>query len=61
MSTFATATDNTQLDLDSLPVTLGYTGSNLTTLTIVYRENTYIQTLTYSGANVVTISNWIKQ
>lgn len=47
------------LDLDSLPVTLNYTGSQVTSLQVVYNEITYTQTLTYTGGNLTHISAWV--
>lgn len=53
--------DGLSIPIDSLAQTLGYTGSNLTTITVSYRGNTYVQTLTYSGSTVTAISQWVKQ
>jgi hypothetical protein len=61
------ATDGTALPLDILPVTLGYTGSNLTTLTVTYAsyatgaQRNFVQTLTYTGSNLTNISRWVAQ
>ena len=49
------------LPLCSLAQTFGFTGANLTTITAVYAGVTYIQTLTYSGANVTGISQFVPQ
>lgn len=61
MSETVTATDGTALPLDSLETTIGYSGGNATTFTVNYRGNTYIQTLTYSGTDVINVSQWVKQ
>jgi len=62
MAEYVTGSDGVQLDIASLPAEYGYDGSgNLTTITVIYRGNTYIQTFTYSGSNLVGSSNWIKQ
>jgi hypothetical protein len=39
---------------------LGYTDSNLTTITKTINGVQYRQTLTYDGANLVGISAWVK-
>lgn len=54
--------DGKSIPLDSLAQTLGYDGSNnLTTITVSYDGNTYIQTFTYVGSNLTGISAWVKQ
>lgn len=58
----ATASDGVTLPVDSLAQTLAYDGSgNLSTITVSYGGNTYIQTLTYTGSNLTGISQWVKQ
>lgn len=65
MSLTVTASDGTPLPLDSLPQTLAYTTISgnpyLSTITVVYAGNTYVQTLTYTGINLTSISRWVKQ
>jgi len=60
-----TATDGTLLDLDSLPHTFGWTGSDLTTDTVTFVDKgvtlTYMQTMTYSGGVIQASSEWVKQ
>ena len=57
-----TATDGVQVPIDSLPQSLAYDGSgNLTTTTVTYLGNTYVQTLTYTAGKVTGISQWVKQ
>lgn len=47
---------------DTLPQVLGYTGSNLTTITVTDGTNTWVQTMTYNGSNQLTaVSKWVKQ
>jgi hypothetical protein len=58
MSTTVQANDGTMLPLESLPVVFGYTGSNITTITVQYQGKTFIQTLSYAGSNVTNISGW---
>lgn len=50
-----------QLPLDSLEQDFGYTGSNLAAITVVYQGVTYVQTFTYSGDNVVNVSQFVPQ
>jgi len=55
------ASDGVTLPIDSLAQTLGYTGSNLTSVTVSYGGQTYVQTLTYTGVNLTGVSQWVKQ
>jgi hypothetical protein len=41
--------------------TLGYTGSNLTTVDKVYNGITYRRTLTYTGSDLTGVSAWVEQ
>lgn len=51
-----------QLPVNDLAVTLGYTGSFVTTLTVVYQGITYVQTITRDGGgNATAISQWVPQ
>ncbi len=61
MSTYATASDGTQLDLDSLPQTLTFSGGFATSFTIEYQGKTYVLTITYTGNNPTYFSNWVLQ
>ena len=61
MSSTVTASDGTMIPLDSVEQDFAYSGSLLTTITVVYQGKTFVQTFTYSGSNVATISGWIKQ
>jgi hypothetical protein len=62
-----TASDGTQLDLNSLAQTFTYSGANIATITVTYPSlqtgmpRNFVQTFTYSGANVTNISGWIAQ
>ena len=60
MSTFATASDGKQLDLDSLPQTLNYTGGQLTSIVVSYAGHTYTQTFTYTSGVLTSVSNWVQ-
>ncbi len=56
------ASDNVNLPITSLAKTLTYNGdNNVTSSTVVYNGSTYVQTLTYTGANLTSISGWVKQ
>lgn len=49
------------IPIDSVGVDFGYTGSNITSMTVVYQGITYVKTVTYSGNNVTSISPWVAQ
>lgn len=53
--------DGNELPIDSLAITYGYTGSLLTTETVVYGGKTYVQTHTYTGSNLTASSAWVAQ
>jgi hypothetical protein len=56
------ASDGTTIPVDSLAQVLGYDGSgNLTSVTVVYRGDTYVKTLTYTSGNLTGVSVWVKQ
>ncbi len=56
------ASDGVLVPVDSLAQTMGYDGSNnLTTVTVTYLGNVYVQTLTYTGSNLTGVSRFIKQ
>jgi hypothetical protein len=59
MSGTVQANDGAMLPLDSLPITLAYSGSFVSTITTVYQGNTYVQTFTNNGTNITEISGWI--
>lgn len=66
MSETVTASDGTALPIDSLPQVFAYSGSFLSTITVVYAdnlgvENTYVQTFTNNGTEITAISRWVKQ
>lgn len=65
MSLTVQASDGTPLPIDDLPQVLAYTtiSSNpyLSTITVVFGLNTYVQTYTYTGTNLTGISRWVKQ
>ena len=57
----ATADDGVVLPLESLAKSFGYTGDNLTTITVSHNGETYIKTLTYTGDKLTATSVWVKQ
>lgn len=51
-----------QLPVNDLAVTMGYTGTYVTSLTVVYQAITYVQTITRDGnGNATAISQWVPQ
>ena len=58
----AIANDGAELQLDSLAQTMAFNASNnISTITVVFNNNTYVQTYTYTGALLTNISGWVKQ
>lgn len=55
------ASDGVILPLSSLAQVMGYAGSNLTTITVTYKGNTYVQTFTYTSTNLTGQSLFVKQ
>jgi hypothetical protein len=56
-----TASNGKQLNLCNSTQTFAFSGGNLSTITVVYQGITYIQTFTYSGDTIATISPFIAQ
>ncbi len=66
MSGTVIADDGTRLPVAELPMTLQYSGNNVTSFTVEYPnqngvDTQYVQTLTYAGDNVIAISRWVAQ
>lgn len=61
MSETVQASDGTMIPLASVPQAIAYSGAFVTTITIAYAGNTYIQTFTNDGTHITAISGWIKQ
>ena len=67
MSETVSASDGTQLPLDSLAQTFVRSGSFLSTITVTYTSaqthalRNFIQTFTNDGTNITAISGWIAQ
>lgn len=56
------ASDGLLVPVDSLAQVLGYDASgNLTTITVSYGGNTYVQTMTWTSGNMTGVSQWVKQ
>lgn len=61
MGLTVTASNGQQLPIDSLPITIAYSGSFVSTMTTFYAGITYIQTYTNNGTVITDISNWVAQ
>lgn len=59
MSETVQASDGAMLPLDSLPQEFIYSGSFISTITVVYAGRTYVQTFLNDGTNIIYISNWV--
>lgn len=60
MSGTVQASDGTQLPLDSIPGTITYSGSFVSTIVVSYEGNTYTQTFSNNGTVITGFSNWVK-
>lgn len=49
------------LPINDLEQVLAYSGGNISTITVQYQGITYVQTFSYSGADVTDISQWTPQ
>lgn len=60
-----TAKDGTMLPVGDLAQVLAYSGSQLTSITVMYPSKTsrtpvaFVQTMTYTGSNLTGISQWV--
>jgi hypothetical protein len=61
MSETVIASNGRAIPIGDLAQIIGYDGDNPITFTLVYQAVTYVQTLTYDGANVINISQWVAQ
>ena len=56
------ASDGAMVPVESLAQTLAYDGSgNLSTVTVAWQGNTYVQTLTYTSSKLTGVTVWVKQ
>lgn len=53
------ANDGIPLPLDSLAQQFTYSGSFVSTITVVYQGKQYVQTFLNDGTNIIYISGWI--
>ena len=60
-STITAVPNGVQLPLDSLAVTVAYSGSFVSTLTTIYSGITYIQTFSNNGTYITGWSSWTEQ
>ncbi len=51
----------TPIPINDVPQTFVYSGAFLSTITIQYYGNTYVQSFTNDGTNILTISGWVLQ
>jgi hypothetical protein len=61
MSGTVQANNGTQIPLDSVELVIAYSGNFVSTITVVYAGDTYVQTFTNNGTNITQISGWIVQ
>lgn len=65
MSDTVTASDGTQLPLDSLPTVIAYSGGFVSTITVQYDAKStgvlsyFVQTFTNNGTNITNISRFV--
>lgn len=59
MSETVQANDGAMLPLDSLPQEFMYSGSFVSSITVQYAGNTYVQTFENDGTNIIYVGNWI--
>lgn len=60
-SAYVVASDGVSLPIGSLAESYSYTSGILTTATVSYGGNTYVQTYIYTSGNLTGISQWVKQ
>lgn len=64
--TVVSTPDGNRLPIDDLALAIGYTGTQVTSLTVQYQNpsgilKTYVKTITYSGTQATNISTWVLQ
>ena len=55
------ASDGTEIPVDDLEKEYGYSGGNLTTVTLEYNGVTYVKTYTYTAGDLTGRSLWVAQ
>lgn len=58
MSETVQANDGAMLPLSSLAQQITYSGGFVSQITVLYEDNTYIQTFLNDGTNIIYISGW---
>jgi hypothetical protein len=59
MSETVQANDGAMLPLSSLAQQFTYSGTFVSTITVLYQGNTYVQTFLNDGTNITYISGWV--
>jgi len=59
MSETVQANDGAMLPLSSLAQQFVYSGSFVSTITVIYAGKTYVQTFLNDGTNIIYISGWV--
>ena len=59
MGATVNANDGQMLPIDSLPQQFTYDGDFVSTISVFYSDNLYVQTFLNDGTNIIYISNWI--
>lgn len=59
MSETVQANDGAMLPLSSLAQQFVYSGSFVSTITVIYQGNTYVQTFLNNGTDITYISGWV--
>lgn len=59
MSETVQANDGAMLPLSSLAQQFEYSGSFVTSITVLYQGNTYVQTFINDGTDITYISGWV--
>ena len=61
MGVTVTASNGAQLPIDSLPVSITYSGNFVATMTTLYAGVVYVQTYTNNGTHITSFTNWVAQ
>lgn len=61
MSETVQADDGAMIPLSSVAQEIAYDGDFVSTITLVYQNETYVQTFTNDGTHITDISGWVKQ
>lgn len=61
MSGTVQANNGTMIPLDSVAQEIAYSGDFVSTITVEYAGETYVQTFLNDGTNITNISGWVVQ